>query len=134
MRVTTLGGKIVLSSPNFFRVFGWRDYHPKMRGLGNKLRNWKRLQEKRRQMRIDPDSVRFDRMKPTVKEPFTPDDDAVIATNAYEIEFFLKRCGCHIESVACTDRYVAKTIDFLLNLGPWRYLILNAFVVAKRMK
>ncbi|MGI8965316.1 MAG: hypothetical protein ACR2H1_04415, partial [Limisphaerales bacterium] len=85
-------------------------------------------------IQTEPDLVRFDRMKPTVKEPFTPDDDAVIATNAYEIEFFLKRFGCKIESVACTDRYVAKPIDFLLNLGPWRYLIFNAFVVAQRMK
>src|SRR5688572_26482459 len=76
VRVARPGGKIVLSSPNFFRVFGFRDYHPKMRGIGNKLKNWSRLREKQRQMRATPESVRFDRMKPIVKEPFTPDDDA----------------------------------------------------------
>src|SRR5437762_5383046 len=43
VRVTDLGGRIVLSSPNFFRVLGFRDYHPRMRGLGNKWRNWMRL-------------------------------------------------------------------------------------------
>src|SRR4051812_2677255 len=54
VRVVKIGGKIVISSPNFFRVFGWRDYHPRMRGLGNKLRNWKRLRQKVRQMRQEP--------------------------------------------------------------------------------
>src|SRR2546427_10270464 len=75
VRVVQIGGRIVLSSPNFFRVFGFRDYHPKMRGLGNKWCNWRRLREKHRQMRADPAAVRFDRMTPIVKEPFTPDDD-----------------------------------------------------------
>ena len=132
VRVTEVGGRIVLSSPNFFRVLGFRDYHPRMRGLANKWRNWKRLQEKRRQMRKDPEAVRFDRMAPIVKEPFTPDDDAIIATNALEMAFFLQRAGCVVESVSCCDRHVAWPIDFLLNLGPWRYCMFNAFVVAER--
>lgn len=134
VRVTDIGGRIVLSSPNFLRVLGFRDYHPRMRGIGNKWRNWKRLQEKRRRMRTAPDSVRFDRMKPIVKEPFTPDDDAIVATNALEMEFFLTRTGCEVESVSCCDRYVAKPIDFLLNLGPWRYGMFNSFLVAKRTR
>ena len=132
VRVAEPGGSIVISSPNFFRVIGFRDYHPKMRGVGNKIRNWQRLQEKRRQMKTNPDAVRFDRMTPIVKEPFTPDDDAIVATNAVEIEFFLGRAGCEIVSVACTDRYVSKPLDFLLNLGPWRYLMFNAFVVSRK--
>src|SRR5947209_9026058 len=94
VRVTAIGGRVVLSSPNFFRVFGFRDYHPKMRGLGNKWRNWQRLQQKRRQIKSDPASVRFDKMIPIVKEPFTPDDDAIVATNAVEMQFFLERSGC----------------------------------------
>ena len=134
VRVTEIGGRCVLSSPNFFRVLGWRDYHPRMRGLGNKWRNWKRLREKRRQMRADPDAVRFDRMAPIAKEPFAPDDDAVVATNALEMEFFLERAGCDVQSVSCCDRYVAKPVDFLLNLGPWRYWMFNAFLVAKRLR
>ena len=134
VRVTDIGGRIVLSSPNFLRVLGFRDYHPRMRGIGNKWRNWKRLQEKRRQMRTAPDSVRFDRMQPIVKEPFTPDDDAIVATNALEMEFFLSRAGCEVESVSCCDRYVAKPIDFLLNLGPWRYGMFNSFLVARRTR
>lgn len=132
VRVVEPGGRIVLSSPNFFRVFGFRDYHPKMRGFGNKLRNWKRLQEKRTQMARHPDEVRFDRMVPIVKEPFTPDDDAIVATNALEMEFFLERAGAEVLSVECTDRYVAKPIDLLLNLGPWRYVMFNSFVVAQK--
>jgi 2-polyprenyl-3-methyl-5-hydroxy-6-metoxy-1,4-benzoquinol methylase len=132
VRVVEPGGKIVLSSPNFFRVLGFRDYHPKMRGMGNKLRNWKRLREKRAQMTREPGAVRFDRMVPIVKEPFTPDDDAIVATNALEMRFFLNRSGCRVHSVECTDRYVAKPIDFLLNLGPWRYVMFNSFLVARK--
>ena len=49
VRVAQIGGRIVLSSPNFRRVLGFRDYHPRMRGLANKWRNWLRLREKRRQ-------------------------------------------------------------------------------------
>lgn len=132
VRVTAVGGKVVLSSPNFFRVLGFRDYHPRMRGLGSKWRNWKRLREKRLQMRTAPDTVRFDRMQPIVKEPFTPDDDAIVATNALEMEFFLERNSCAVESAACTDRYVAAPIDFMLNLTPARYAMFNAFLVARR--
>jgi len=113
-------------------VLGFRDYHPRMRGLANKWRNWQRLREKRRQMRTNPEVVRFDRMTPIVKEPFTPDDDAIVATNPVEMKFFLERAGCKVESVACTDRYVAKPIDFLLNLTPTRYLMFNAFIIARR--
>jgi SAM-dependent methyltransferase len=131
-RVTEPGGRIVLSSPNFFRVFGFRDYHPHMRGVGNKLRNWRRLREKNRLMRKNGADARFDRMQPIVKVPFTPDDDAIVATNPLEMEFFLTRADCEVQSVSCTDRYVAKPIDFLLNLGPWRYFMFNAFVVARR--
>jgi hypothetical protein len=126
------GGRVLISSPNFFRVLGLRDYHRRMRGWANKWVNFRRLREKRRQMHSDPDAVRFDRMTPIVQEPFTPDDDAIVATNALEIRFFLERSGCVVESVACTDRYVAGPVDFLLNAGPWRYGMFNAFVVARR--
>lgn len=133
VRVAEPGGRLVISSPNFFRALGWHDYHPKMRGIRNKWSNWLRLRQKRQQMKSDPAAVRFDRMTPIVKEPFTPDDDAIIATNALEIAFFLKRAGCSIESVYCTDRYVAKPVDLVLNLTPLRYLMFNAFVVARKV-
>ena len=132
VRVVQPGGKVVLSSPNFFRVFGFRDYHPKMRGVGNKMRNWRRLRQKRTEMQESPETACFDRMTPIVKEPFTPDDDAIVATNAMEMEFFLERAGCHVQRVECTDRYVTKPVDFLLNLGPWRYVMFNSFLVAKK--
>ena len=132
VRVVKPGGRIILSSPNFFRVFGFRDYHPKMRGLTNKLKNWRRLRAKRLQMAINPNTVRFDRMEPVVRETFQPDDDAIVATNGLEIKFFLEQNGCEVLSVECTDRYVPKLIDLTLNLGPWRYLMFNAFITAKK--
>jgi SAM-dependent methyltransferase len=132
-RVVEINGRVVISSPNFLRVVGFRDYHPKMRGLANKLRNWRRLCEKRRQIKTHPNAVRFDRITPIVKEPFSPDDDAIVVTNPLEIEFSLRQSGCEIESTVCTDRYVAKPIDLLLNLTPLRYLMFNAFVIARKI-
>lgn len=132
VRVTQPHGRLIASSPNFFRVIGFRDYHSRMRGLSNKWRNLTRLLQKRSQMGHDPKSVKFDRMTPIVKEPFTPDDDAIIATNAMEMRFFLEQAGCAVEHVFCTDRYVSRAIDFLLNLTPLRFVMFNAFLVARK--
>jgi SAM-dependent methyltransferase len=132
VRVAAPGGRIVLSSPNFFRVIGFRDYHPSMRGWANKCRNARRLLAKYWSIRRAPDSVRFDRMTPIVKQPFTPDDDAIVATNALEMAFFLERSGARVERVECTDRYVPKILDVLLNLLPTKWGMLNAFVVATK--
>ncbi|RME92013.1 MAG: methyltransferase domain-containing protein [Verrucomicrobia bacterium] len=132
VRVTEPGGRVVISSPNFLRALGWRDYHRHMRGPANKWRNFRRLLAKRRQMRRAPETVRFDRMEPVFKEPFEPDDDAIIATNGLEIAFFLERAGCRVERIECTDRYVPRLIDRLLNLTPLRFLMFNAFVVARK--
>ena len=133
VRVVQPGGKVVLSSPNFLRVLGFRDYHVHMRGIGTKWRNWRRLQQKVRQMRTKPDEVRFDKMEPIVREDFQPDDDAIVVTNPLEMMFFLRRAGCRILRAECTDRYVAKPVDFLLNLFPSRYVMFNAFIVAEKL-
>jgi SAM-dependent methyltransferase len=132
VRVVVPGGKVLISSPNFFRVVGFRDYHPRMRGLANKWRNGLRLREKWRQMNAATDQVHFDHMPPIVRTPFNPDDDAIIATNGLEIRFFLERAGCRVEHVFCTDRYVSKPLDLLLNATPLRHIMFNAFVVARK--
>lgn len=132
VRVAEPGGKIVVSSPNFLRVIGVRDYHYRMRGLGNKWRNLQRLFAKRRQMKLAPEQVRFERVAPIVKTPFEPDDDAVIMTNALEMAFQLERSGCVVEKTLCTDRYVFPLLDWVLNLTALRYGMLCAFVVARK--
>ncbi|HAM71641.1 MAG TPA: hypothetical protein DCM86_08370 [Verrucomicrobiales bacterium] len=132
VRVTAPGGRVVVSSPNFRRVIGFRDYHPRMRGIRHKWENWLRLREKRREMARSPESVRFDRTPPIVKEPFEPDDDAIILTNAVELEFFLRRLGCDIEEVSCTDRRVARVLDWILNATPLRYYMFSGWVVGRR--
>jgi len=132
VRVVAPGGKIVISSPNFMRAIGLRDYHPKMRGLKSKWRNWRRMRQKRALMRADPARVRFDRMIPIRKEVFEPDDDAIVATNGVEIAFFLERAGCHIVEISCTDRYVPKPLDFLLNATSARFYMFSGFVVARK--
>jgi len=132
VRVTAPGGKVVLSSPNFLRALGWRDYHPRMRGLGNKWRNFRALADRRRQMRVCPEAVRFERMTPIIKTPFTPDDDAIVCTNGLDMAFFLQRNGCVVETVSCTDRVVDPLVEAVLNATPLRYAMFNAFVVARK--
>ena len=88
------------------------------------------LPEPRQAVRL----VRFDRMQPIVKESFTPDDDAIVATHALEMKFFLERSGCEVLRVECTDRYVPKPIDLALNLGPWRYAMFNSLPAARRAR
>ena len=63
-----------------------------------------------------------------------PDDEAIVATNPLEMRFFLERAGCVVERVECTDRYVARPVDFLLNLMPTRFVMFNAFLIAKRVR
>ena len=132
VRVCAPGGRIILSSPNFLRFLGWRDYHPRMRGLAHKWHNLQGLLERRHQMRSAPDRVRFERMTPIIKEPFTPDDDAIVCTNALDLGFFLERTGCRLVDVACTDRTVPGWIDFVLNCSPLKYGLFTAWVVAEK--
>lgn len=132
VRVCAPGGRVILSSPNFLRFLGWRDYHPRMRGVGNKWRNFQALLARRSKMKTVPGEVRFERMTPIIKEPFTPDDDAIVCTNALDIGFFLERAGCELVDVACTDRTVPGVVDFALNLTPLKYGLFNAWVVGRK--
>ncbi len=134
VRVAQPGGKIVLSSPNFFRVIGFRDYHPHMRGVAAKFRNARRLLAKWREMRTCPDEVAFDRLTPIERTPLQPDDDAITATNSLELAFHLRRLGCRVESVSCVDREISRWLDFALNATPLRYLMFNSFVVARKSR
>ncbi len=133
VRVCAPGGRVVLSSPNFLRVLGFRDYHSRMRGVGRKWRNLRALLGRRERMRVDPEAVRFERMSPIIKEPFTPDDDAIVCTNALDMGFFLKRSRCELERVECTDRHVAAPLGWILNATPLKYGLFNAFVVARKL-
>ncbi|MCC7374698.1 MAG: class I SAM-dependent methyltransferase [Verrucomicrobiales bacterium] len=132
VRVTAVGGRVVVSSPNFLRVIG-PGYHPRMQGLGQRWRNFKALMARRRRLREAPDQVRFERMTPIVRQPFQPDDDATVATNSLEMAFFLERLGCQVERVDCTDRVVPALAEWMLNATPLKWAMFNAFVVARRV-
>ena len=133
VRVVRPGGRLVVSSPNFLRVLGFRDYHPRMRGLTNKYRNARRQWQIRSTIKHAPQRVRFERMTPIVKDPFTPDDDAIVVTNPLEMSFFLEQAGCEIVSVSSTDRYVSSIVEWGLNLPILKSLWFNSFVVATRI-
>ena len=132
IRVLSPGGRLVISSPNFLRVLGFRDYHPRMRGLGSKCRNAIKLLRIYQSIRHAPKSVRFERMPPIVKEPFSPDDDAIVVTNALQMKFLVEQNGCRVQTVACTDRIVPGIVDWALNLPLLKYLWFNAFLVATK--
>lgn len=131
VRVTAPTGRVVVSSPNFLRVAG-PGYHPRMKGLAQKWRNLHALLARRRCIRENPESVRFERLQPIVRQPFQPDDDAIVATNPLEMAFFLERLGCIVERVECTDRVVPAPLDWMLNATPLKWAMFNAFVVARK--
>ncbi|MBX7157654.1 MAG: class I SAM-dependent methyltransferase [Verrucomicrobiae bacterium] len=133
VRVTQKGGHIVLSSPNFYRVIGFRDYHPKMRGFRSKWLNFKTILQFKKQIKTNPGAIHFETMTPIVRKKFQPDDDAIVATNPFHMSFFLEKAGCKTLSISCTDRYMSKFLDFLLNATFLRYLMLNAFIQAKKL-
>ncbi len=129
VRVCRPGGEVVVSCPNFLRVIGFRDYHPRMRGVRQKLRN-ARAQFQR--LGTLPNPHRFERMEPVHRvDGWQPDDDAIVVTSLLDIERALKRLGCTIRRSECTDRPVWRPLDVVLNATPLRYLMLNAFVVAR---
>ncbi|MCC6233551.1 MAG: class I SAM-dependent methyltransferase [Verrucomicrobiales bacterium] len=131
VRVVRPGGRLVVSSPNFLRVLG-PGYHPRMRGLAQRWANLKALFQRRALLKDRTHAVRFERMSPIVREPFQPDDDAIVVTNGLEMARALEQAGCVVERMDCTDRKVPALAEWLLNATPLRWAMFNAFVVARR--
>jgi SAM-dependent methyltransferase len=129
VRVAEPGARIVVSSPNFLRVIG-PGYHPRMRGIAQRWRNLRGLLARWRRSGAPR---AFERMAPVVREPFQPDDDAIVVTNPQDIARWLERLGCVVERVECTDRYVPALLERLLNATPLKWAMFNAFVVARRV-
>jgi SAM-dependent methyltransferase len=131
-RVLRPGGRIVISSPNFLRVLGWRDYHPHMRGLLRKWHNAKILYRHHKAYAADPQALIFEKLTPVQREPFHPDDDAVIATNAIDFRQYLRTRNYRKIRVSCVDRPLPSWMESALDFTPLRFLILNSFVTAEK--
>jgi SAM-dependent methyltransferase len=126
-RVLQPGGRMVISSPNFLRVIGWRDYHPHMRGLRQKAGNAAILW---RHLRAPCNEIRFEPMTPFPREPMWPDDDAVVATNALDFVRYFQSRNFHRIRVSCVDRPMPRWAELLLDATPLRFIMLNSFVTA----
>jgi SAM-dependent methyltransferase len=131
-RVLRPGGSIVISSPNFLRVFGWRDYHPHMRGGLQKWRNMKTLLGHLKTYTTNPEALIFERMTAIRREPFQPDDDAITATNALDLRQYFRTRNYGKIRISCVDRPLPRWIEASLDLTPLRFLILNSFVTAEK--
>ena len=131
-RVLQPGGRMVVSSPNFLRVLGWRDYHPHMAGFRQKMRNLKTLLHHIQLHGQEREFVHFEVMEPITRENPQPDDDATVATNAVDLRRYFLTRGFEQARVSCVDRPLPHALEFLLDLTPLRYLMFNAFVTAKK--
>lgn len=131
-RVLRPGGRIVISSPNFLRVLGWRDYHPKMRGALQKWRNATALFNHLKIYATDSKAILFEKMVPIQRDPFQPDDDAIAATNSVDFQRYLETRNYKNIRVSCVDRPVPKWIETILDLTSLRFVILNSFVTAEK--
>lgn len=131
-RVLKPGGQMVVSSPNFLRVLGWRDYHPHMAGIGQKIQNLRTLLEHIQLYGQERGMIHFEAMTPIYRDEPRPDDDATVATNALDLRHYFSVRGFSRIRVSCVDRPVPRLLEFLLDLTPLRYLMLNAFVTARK--
>ncbi len=132
-RVLRPGGRMVVSSPNFLRVFGWNDYHPRMRGLAQKWRNAKTIYRHRRAYSSGRAQPIFGKMEAIRSENFRPDDDAISATSALDLRQYFRSRGYGSIRVSCVDRPLPKWMEAVLDLTPLRFVILNSFVTAEKM-
>jgi SAM-dependent methyltransferase len=131
-RVVRPGGRMVISSPNFLRVLGWRDYHPRMAGLRQKGRNLRTLLQHGQLYREYPATVVFEPMAPIVRPEPRPDDDATVATNALDLRQYFRTRGFGAITVSCVDRPVPRFLEMILDATPLRFGLLNAFVTARK--
>ena len=131
-RVLKTGGRMVVSSPNFLRVLGWRDYHPRMAGFRRKLRNLRTLLEHAQLYRQERGMIHFEPMEPVWREEPRPDDDATVATSAFDLRRYFVLRGFVGVRVSCVDRPLPRALEWLLDATPLRYVMLNAFVTARK--
>jgi SAM-dependent methyltransferase len=131
-RVVKPGGRLVVSSPNFLRVLGWRDYHPRMAGFRQKLRNLRALLVHAQLYRQERGIIHFEPMEPIWREEPQPDDDATVATSAFDLRRYFIARGFVDVRVSCVDRPLPRALEFLLDATPLRYVMLNAFVTGRK--
>lgn len=129
-RVVKAGGRMVVSSPNFLRVLGWRDYHPHMAGVRQKVRNLRTLLVHAQLYRQERGMIHFEPMEPLWREEPRPDDDATVATSSFDLRRYFTVRGFVDVRVSCVDRPLPRALEFLLDATPLRYVMLNAFVTA----
>lgn len=127
IRVLRPGGTMVVCCPNFLRIIGWRDYHPRMRGLSQKLQNARALLQRSREPFQD-----FERMPSRVAGEWYPDQDATVVTNALDLERYFAARGFEAVTVSCIDRPVPAWVRLIADTTPLKYGLLNAFVTARK--
>ena len=129
-RVLRPGGRMVVSSPNFLRVLGWKDYHPRMRGIGQKWKNLKTIMARRKRYASDENCIVFEKMIPIVRPDPMPDDDATVVTNSFDLQRYFQVRDYRQIKVSCVDRPVPRFVEALLDATFVRFLMLNSFVEA----
>jgi hypothetical protein len=126
-RVLKPGGTMVVCCPNFLRMAGWRDYHPRMRGLRQKWRNARALWRRSSEPFTD-----FERMPSRVAGEWYPDQDATVVTNAMDLEAYFGARGFELVSSSCVDRPAPAWVRAIADATPLRYGLLNVFVTARK--
>jgi SAM-dependent methyltransferase len=132
-RVTKPGGRVVISSPNFWRFLGWQDYHPHMRGLSQKCSNLQRTISRTSFYAKNPEICLFDHLQPISRTPAQPDDDATVATNPIDISQFFRTKSCSRLHVSCVDRPIPRWLEWVLDLTLARHGLFNVFIVAEKL-
>ncbi len=131
VRVLKPGGKIIIACPNFYRVIGVGAHHWRNRGLSRLIKNFFGLVLKKLNL-YKGNAVKFEFIKPIVKEPFEADDDAICLTNAIDIGETLKVLG--IKQIYLSGSLFKQGVitDFIMTLPILRSIFGNVFFVGEK--
>ncbi len=106
LRVTKVGGHLVVACPNFLSITN--SYHYHTRGVVRKLRNLFELI-----MKKTGHGLGFEKMEVVVREDIQPDDDACIVTNPVAILDWARRNCLELEYWSSQSEYRKGIVNYL---------------------
>jgi SAM-dependent methyltransferase len=134
-RVLRIKGRIMVVSPNLFRVIGWQPaYHWHTKGGKQKIANLFGLTRKIVLSRLSPQRMSFKMIEPrSLVANAIGDSDAVCATNPVDVKFFLKKLGFKIISESSTTtRSESAIVERFSGMPIIRSLTGGVFVVGEK--
>ena len=119
-------GYLIIACPNFLSSVIMSP-HPKVKGIGNKLRNFSKVLYKL----IDKNST-FASMPIIKRKNFQYDDDAIVVTNLIDLKRALNKYNCKVVYESGFINYNTKLFRMINSIPIIRYSLPSCFVIAQK--